>query len=96
MINKSNIIIYVDDQERSTNFYSKVLNQEPILNVPGMTEFLLTENTILGIMPSTGIKKLLHDRIDILQPYVRFLKAELYLVVDNLEKYLSRTIKVNA
>lgn len=32
-------ILYVADQNRSTEFYKLVLGFEPQLNVPGMTEF---------------------------------------------------------
>ncbi|MBK6476581.1 MAG: hypothetical protein IPF95_18030 [Flavobacteriales bacterium] len=32
-------ILYVQDQLRSTSFYTALLGLEPTLNVPGMTEF---------------------------------------------------------
>ena len=47
-------ILYIADQERSKNFYSQVLGTEPVLHVPGMTEFQLTESAKLGLMPETG------------------------------------------
>ena len=56
---KTNIILYVKDQEWSTDFYSHVLAMQPTLHVPGMTEFTLNEVCILGLMPESGIKKLL-------------------------------------
>ena len=39
----SHFIFYVTDQAKSTRFYESVLGQEPLLNVPGMTEFKLNE-----------------------------------------------------
>jgi predicted enzyme related to lactoylglutathione lyase len=52
-------ILYVSDQERSSKFYQLTLGKEPRLNVPGMTEFELSEGCILGLMPENGIAKLL-------------------------------------
>lgn len=37
-------ILYVEDQQKSTDFYSKIFRKKTDLNVPGMTEFQLTEN----------------------------------------------------
>jgi hypothetical protein len=56
-------ILYVRNQELSTQFYKQLLSQDPQLNVPGMTEFKLGENCILGLMPEKGIKRLLGDAI---------------------------------
>ena len=50
-------ILYVADQNRSRNFYAQVLQKEPSLNVPGMTEFDLNETCKLGLMPENGIAK---------------------------------------
>lgn len=52
-------ILYVENQEESTRFYRSVLDLEPVLEVAGMTEFQLNESSVLGLMPETGIKKLL-------------------------------------
>ena len=60
---KAHFILYVSDQGRSTAFYSDVLGEIPTLNVPGMTEFRLEDSTVLGLMPETGIVKLLGPAI---------------------------------
>ena len=60
---RTNIILYVADQKASTSFYEKVLMIPPVLNVPGMTEFRLNEETVFGLMPSAGIKRLLGDKL---------------------------------
>ncbi len=60
---KIHFILYVQDQARSTAFYAQVLACQPSLNVPGMTESTLAENTILGLMPLSGIKRLLGERL---------------------------------
>lgn len=53
---KVHFIIYVKDQEKSRDFYQKVLNLWPKLDVPRMTEFALNDGTILGLMPEAGLK----------------------------------------
>lgn len=90
MIKKSHFILYVKDQNVSAEFYSKLLNQKPILDVPGMTEFSLSENSILGLMPIKGIETLLENRIEVASKTDKKVKAELYLVVNEIEKYLER------
>lgn len=90
MINKSHIIFYIGDQQASTEFYSKLLNINPTLNVPGMTEFTLTDNSILGLMPAAGIKKLLKEKIELPQKIINTPRAEIYLIVDNAAAYIKR------
>ena len=51
-------ILYVLDQEKSTIFYEQLLQMGPSLNVPGMTEFELTDFVTLGLMPENGIAKI--------------------------------------
>jgi catechol 2,3-dioxygenase-like lactoylglutathione lyase family enzyme len=52
-------ILYVRDQQRSREFYRAVLEAEPILDVPGMTEFQLTDTAVLGLMPEAGIARII-------------------------------------
>ena len=33
------LIIYVENQEKARDFYKQVLAMEPLMDVPGMTEF---------------------------------------------------------
>lgn len=95
MINKCHIIFYVKDQEKSTEFYSTLLEKIPVLNVPGMTEFEINDGVIFGLMPSTGIEKLLGDRI--ISPSKNTApKAELYLIVDDADSYLKKALSIGA
>ena len=91
---KVHTILYVCDQQRSVRFYRQVLGLSPTLDVPGMTEFQLTPDSVLGIMPLSGIKKLLGQSITDLQPGT--LAAELYLVVDEPEEYHRRALEAGA
>src|SRR5688500_5538833 len=52
-------ILYVQDQRASTAFYAVVLERAPDLDVPGMTEFRLGPDAVLGLLPVSGIKRLL-------------------------------------
>ncbi len=56
-------IFYVHDQERSADFYREVLGREPVLDLPGMTEFELEGGGSLGLMPEQGIRSLLGEAL---------------------------------
>ncbi len=78
-------ILYVADQNRSRDFYRKVLDMEPRLDVPGMTEFDLGIDSVLGLMPAAGIRRLLGDAIPDPSAAAGLPRAELYLFVNNLD-----------
>ena len=74
-------ILYVEDQDRSTDFYERALGVSPRLRVPGMTEFDLPGGATLGLMPEAGIKKLLGERLPDPERGRGAARAELYLLV---------------
>lgn len=86
-------IIYVKDQEKARQFYQNVLQREPTLDVPGMTEFELSENTFLGIMPGEGIVKILENKINNPNNIKDMPRCELYLYVSNPDEHYERTIE---
>ncbi|MFZ1682956.1 MAG: VOC family protein [Candidatus Zixiibacteriota bacterium] len=92
----AHFILYVADQESSTRFYRAVLDREPRLHVPGMTEFELSNSAILGLMPASGIKRLLGERLPDPSAASGTPRAELYLVVDDPERYHSRALIAGA
>ena len=57
-----------------------------------MTEFELINNTVLGLMPEAGIKKLLGNNLPDPSSASGIPRAELYLMVDNPEIYLERAV----
>ena len=89
-------ILYVADQEKSKLFYAKILNKEPVLHVPGMTEFSLGENCILGLMPERGIKRLLGSVLPDPALANGVPRAELYLKVEDPAGYHSRALECGA
>lgn len=83
---KANTILYVRDQQRATEFYSSVLCVQPTLNVPGMTEFQLSDAHVLGLMPEAGIKRLLGEKLPDPSASSGVPRAEVYLTVENPER----------
>lgn len=93
---KAVFILYVSDQDSSTEFYSNVLDQKPSLYVPGMTEFILNNGSSLGLMPVSGIKKLLGNQLPDPNKAFGIPKSEVYLFVDDPASYHNRALKNNA
>lgn len=87
-------ILYVADQKRSTDFYSSVLKMTPTLDVPGMTEFKLSDKHVLGLMPEKGIKKLLGDRLPDPSQANGLPRAEIYFRVDEPELFHQRAVNL--
>ena len=96
MTNRSLFIFYVESQDRSSRFYGRVLDQPPALCVPGMTEFRLDDGSSLGLMPETGIQRLLGDALPDPTFATGRLRAEIYLVVDDPEQCLQRAVEAGA
>jgi len=92
----AHFILYVSDQKRSAEFYERTLQLKPRLNVVGMTEFELNNGSILGLMPESGIKKLLGDKIISPSKANGIPRSELYLVVDEPKAFHLRAIKLGA
>jgi uncharacterized glyoxalase superfamily protein PhnB len=93
---KALFIFYVADQEKSAKFYSSVLAQTPTLDVPGMTEFELNDGSLLGLMPESGIKKMLGNDLPDPASAQGVPRAELYLILNNPEEYHARALQSGA
>ncbi len=87
-------ILYVANQKRSKEFYEQLLQIKPNLDVPGMTEFFLSENVKLGLMPEDGISKIISDRLPHPSTANGVPRCELYLKVKNAEQYLKRGLEL--
>ena len=95
-IHSVEIILYVNDQQVSTDFYSKIFRQNPDLNVPGMTEFNLAENCKLGLMPNKGIAKILADKVPHPDNGNGIPRCELYFYVDDIRLEFTNAIQNGA
>ena len=82
---KTMLILYVADQKKSSDFYKAILENEPQLDVPGMTEFELNEFTILGLMPEEGIHRIIGDAMPHPALGNGIPRCELYLNVEDPE-----------
>ncbi len=79
------IILYVQDQEQSAIFYEKLLCQKPSLHVPGMTEFTINDSCKLGLMPNSGISKIVSPILPQPATGTGIPRCELYLKVENID-----------
>ena len=88
-------ILYVADQARSTEFYEKLLKISPSLNVPGMTEFNLSETVKLGLMPESGISNIICPAKPHPKTANGIPRCELYLKVSNPADFIERAIQLD-
>lgn len=95
MTNQFEIILYVANQEKSKHFYAQFF-QAPSLDVPGMTEFDLGTNLKLGLMPETGIAKILKDKTPHPSTGNGIPRCELYLKSDNAFNLFTIALKAGA
>lgn len=89
-------ILFVDNQERSRLFYEKIFRQAPDLNVPGMTEFNLSDHCKLGLMPNNGIARILANQIPHPQDGNGIPRCELYLYVEDIQLEFENAINCGA
>ncbi len=93
---RSHFILYVADQTLSSKFYQAVLGVPPSLSVPGMTEFALNENSILGLMPEDSLLRLFGDSVDIRSSPSLASRCEVYLIVSDASVYHARALIAGA
>jgi predicted enzyme related to lactoylglutathione lyase len=88
----AHFILFVADQKRARDFYRPVLQREPRLDEPGMTEFDLGGDAILGLMPEESISSLLGPSLPNPGSARGAPRAELYLHVTDPQEYLRRLV----
>jgi len=96
MLPQYEIILFVADQQKSRDFYSSVLQMNPELDVPGMTEFKLIDGLKLGLMPENGIARILSDQTPHPKTGNGIPRCELYLLLDNIDEAYERALKAGA
>lgn len=95
-IKQCEIILYVEDQERSCAFYSKLFRGEPELHVPGMTEFILSDFCKIGLMPNKGIAKILDGKTPHPETGNGIPRCELYLTVASVKEEYEHALACGA
>src|SRR5690606_3048297 len=93
---KVHTILYVIDQAASREFYSRILGMEPVLDVPGMTEFKFSDCFTLGLMPHSSINKILQGKTEDPASGSGIPRCELYLYVDDTEAEYQNAVALNA
>jgi catechol 2,3-dioxygenase-like lactoylglutathione lyase family enzyme len=89
-------ILYVTDLQRSAAFYTRVLGYPPRLDVPGMVEFDLAAGAVLGLMPESGIRRLLGEVLPDPARGAGVPRAELYLLVEAAAAHHARALAAGA
>jgi uncharacterized glyoxalase superfamily protein PhnB len=89
-------ILYVNDQATSSKFYQNIFRKNPDLNVPGMTEFNLSDHCKIGLMPNKSIAKILADKTPHPDSGNGIPRVELYLYVDNIQLEFNNATKSGA
>ncbi|MFY9307761.1 MAG: VOC family protein [Bacteroidia bacterium] len=92
----SETILYVADQEKSSQFYRKIFRQVPVLDVPGMTEFEISEGFKIGLMPNKGIAKILANKTPHPDSGIGIPRCELYFYVENIQEEFDNALKSGA
>lgn len=90
------LILFVADQDRSTRFYADVLDMKPRLWVAGMTEFDVGADAVLGLMPHTGIRRLLGNALPEAPASGSGPTSELYIHVAAPDVHLQRALAAGA
>ncbi len=93
---KVHTILYVTDQTASTEFYRRILGMEPVLDVPGMTEFEFSDYFTLGLMPHSSINKILNGKTADPSSGTGIPRCELYLYLDDIEAEFQKAVNLNA
>ncbi len=96
MTERALFVLYVRDQAASAAFYRRVFGREPVLDVPGMTEFDIARGARLGLMPEAGIRRLLGERLPDPSAASGTPRAELYLYVDDPAASHARALAAGA
>ena len=76
-------ILFVESQERSRDFYRAVLQQEPSIDVDGMTMFDFSDSFSIGLMPEVNMSRILGAEVPNPSQGNGIPRCEVYLFVDN-------------
>lgn len=86
-------ILYVNDQSTSSIYYKAVLQLDPVLDVPGMTEFEIAPHIRLGLMPESRIAPIISPPMPDPASGNGVPRCELYLYVADPESYAQRAVE---
>lgn len=92
---RTHFIHFVENQTASRDFYARVLGFAPSLDAAGMTEYTLPGGGVLGLMPASGIRRLLGQALPETGS-IGIPKAELYLLMPSAAAMHARALDAGA
>jgi len=95
-ITTTTTILYVKNQQLSADFYTKLFRKEPGLNVPGMTEFEISDTCRIGLMPYSSIESILSNHTPKPSLGSGIARCEIYLYVTNIEHEFDNAVRIGA
>lgn len=90
------VILFVRDQHMSSRFYQAIFHKAPDLEVPGMTEFQISEFCKVGLMPNANIARILGNNRLHPDSGTGIPRCELYLYVDDIQQEFENAIRNGA
>lgn len=95
-MNPFEVILYVENQNISKDFYKNILEINPRLDVTGMTEFEINPGCILCLMPYENIKNIVPQVFNNFKKDEKFPSCELYILTDEIERKTKLAIQNGA
>jgi hypothetical protein len=96
MITTAQLILYVQDERERATVYPGALAPAPSFHAPGMTEFQLTEDWVLGLMPVAAVRRLLDERLPNPSRAAAVPRARLHLPGDGPATHQHRAVAAGA
>ena len=93
---KTHFIIYVEDIAKTKMFYELLFKIIPIIDEPGMCEYVLPDGSFLGIMPNTSLEKLFGKSFEKQKNRKALPQTELYFEVDDAQIFHQRALQLGA
>ena len=91
-VHEAHFIFYVKDQPASAAYYREVLAREPILDVPGMTQFRMLPGAILGLMSEGSAVRIFGGSLPSPAEGRGVPRAELYALVEAPHQFHARAL----
>lgn len=92
----SEVILYVHDEKLSAQFYTKLLRSQPDMIAPGMIEFNISNSLKLGLMPSSGIAKIISPLLPHPDEAAGIPRCELYFFVSDVDLEMKHAVNCGA
>jgi uncharacterized glyoxalase superfamily protein PhnB len=89
-------LLYVADQARSREFYSKLFDVSPVLDVESISEFIINDTMKMGILDERWMGELIGDALPSPKTGSGIPRVELYIFVDDPAAMYDKAISLGA